>query len=235
MQSVLSYHKITSRVDFGICTRTPKDFRKDVEFIAALPSEKRPIVSFDDGYTDTYEAAFPILSEYGLTGQVFVITDAIGKPNSWDANFFGEFQHIELSQVRELAQAGWEIGSHTKTHRALTVLSLSALREELETSKWFLEDAIGQPVTSISFPFGKFNEQVLQVCREVGYERAISISRRSQDGFVERSLAVYRFDRRAHLKAKLNKNKLELWRLQTINAFSTLTVLMHHINSFNRG
>jgi len=235
MQPVLSYHKITSRIDFGICTRTPKDFRQDAKFIASLPAANRPIVSFDDGYTDTYETAFPILAEQGLTGQVFVITDAIGKPNSWDANFFGAFHHIELSQIRDLVNAGWKIGSHTKTHRALTVLSPRALHEELQSSKHFLEDAIGQAVTSISFPFGKFNDQVLDACRAVGYEQAISISRSSKDGFVQRSLAVYRFDRRAHLQAKLQAKKMELWRLQTINSFSTLTVLMHHLNAFNRG
>lgn len=233
MNIILCYHKITNRLDFGICTRRPEDFRKDVAFISNLPQTGRPVISFDDGYRDTYECAYPILSEHGLTAKLFVITDMLGKMNSWDANFFGSFQHITLDEVKTLSKAGWEIGSHTKSHRALTTLSPKALIVEVQSSKQFLEDTLGKPAETISFPFGKFNDRVIDACRQAGYKSAISISRSSPDGFVSRSFAVYRFDRDAHLKAKLIHQSAELLRLRAINSFSTLTVFMHHLKPSN--
>ncbi|NTV47305.1 MAG: polysaccharide deacetylase family protein, partial [Chlorobiales bacterium] len=225
MSLTLCYHKITSKLDFGICTRTPDDFRNDAAMISSLPVSERPVISFDDGYRNTFDTAYPILSDHGLTAQLFVITDMLGKMNSWDANFFGGFQHITLDEVKALSLAGWVIGSHTKTHRALTTLSANQLFEELHGSKIFLEDALGKPVETISFPFGKFNERVVEMCRKAGYKKAISISGNSPDGFVHRSLAVYRFDRERHLQAKLSKKNSELRRLRRINAFSSLTVM----------
>lgn len=228
---IFCYHKITSHLDFGICTRTPEDFQYDASWIASLPCEQRPHIIFDDGYEDTFEVAYPILDALGLRASLFVITNWIGKPNHWDANFFGTFQHISLCHLRQLAAAGWEIGSHGATHRALTTLSRHALRQELLGSKHYLEDALGVPVKRISFPFGMFNQVVLEACREAGYEAAISIRRRSACGFVERSLAVYRFDSMRRLHAKWRGSSLELARLRFINAFSGLTVLMHFVRN----
>ncbi|PIO48442.1 MAG: hypothetical protein CMR00_04815 [[Chlorobium] sp. 445] len=127
---IFCYHKITSHLDFGICTRTPEDFQYDASWIASLPCEQRPHIIFDDGYEDTFEVAYPILDALGLRASLFVITNWIGKPNHWDANFFGTFQHISLCHLRQLAAAGWEIGSHGATHRALTTLSRHALRQD---------------------------------------------------------------------------------------------------------
>jgi len=125
------YHKITSRIDFGICVRTPDDFARDVRWVASLPAELRPHFIFDDGYDDTFHTAYPILESFGFKASLFVITDWIGKRNDWDANFFGKFEHISLPALRELAAAGWEIGSHGASHRALTTLSSAELRREV--------------------------------------------------------------------------------------------------------
>ncbi|MCS7012998.1 MAG: polysaccharide deacetylase family protein [Chloroherpetonaceae bacterium] len=229
--AIFCYHKITPRLDFGICTRLPGDFQQDVQWLASLPSALRPEITFDDGYEDTYQVAFPILASFGLRATVFVITDAIGKRNDWDANFFGAFRHLSLSELRALSVAGWEIGSHGVSHRALTTLSLAALRRELLCSKQYLEDALGKPVKRISFPFGLFDRRTVEMCQEVGYESAVSIRRASSCGFVQRSLAVYRFDTLFQLRAKLEGRKWELLRLRTISAFSGLTVLMHQLQS----
>lgn len=226
---IFCYHKITPRLDFGIGARHPADFERDARWIASLAPEQRPRIVFDDGYEDAFRVAYPILDALGLSASIFVITNWIGKRNDWDANFFGAFRHLSLRELRQLSIAGWEIGSHGATHRALTTLSRRALRQELLASKHFLEDALGKPVTRISFPFGMFDQVVLEECREAGYASAISIRRRSECGFVERSLAVYRFDSMRRLRAKWRGDALELARLRAINAFSGLTVLMHHI------
>jgi len=233
MAVYLSYHKITSRIDFGITTRTPNRFRKDVAYIASLPKSQQPVISFDDGYTNTFTEAFPILSEHGLKGTVFVISDMIGKKNTWDANFFGSFSHITYQQICELAKEGWVIGSHTRSHRSLKKLSRQQLRDELSSSKNKLEDMIGQSVESISFPFGHYTTEVVEACKELGYKKALSIAKPSPDGFVQRSLAVYHYDSLTQLKAKISQNQFELFRLRAINSFSNLTVVMHQLRTYN--
>lgn len=229
--TTLCYHKITSRLDFGIGTRTPDDFRADVAWATSLPASMKPRFSFDDGYEDTFSTAYPILADAHETASLFVTTDCLGKLNRWDANFFGAFRHITLPQVRALSQAGWTIGSHGKTHRALTLLSARDLQHELEFSKKFLEDACGKAVDRISFPFGAFDGRVLEACRAAGYTGAISIARRSPEGYVQRGKAVYRFDRLRHLHAKLSGSAAETLRLNAINAFSSLTVAMQALTA----
>lgn len=233
MSVFLSYHKITSRIDFGICTRKPNDFEQDVAYIASLPKLIQPAITFDDGYTDTYTEAFPILSKYGLKATLFVISDMIGKSNSWDANFFGSFKHITQSQLRELSDYGWVIGSHTKSHRSLKRLSPNQLQEELCSSKHCLENITGKPVDFISFPFGHYSPQVIEFCKHAGYKRALSIAQESLDGFVQRSLAVYRFDSIKQIKAKLSNQQFEMLRLRAINSFSNLTVVMHQLTTYS--
>ncbi|MGQ9804465.1 MAG: polysaccharide deacetylase family protein [Chlorobiales bacterium] len=230
--NLLSYHKITDRIDFGITTRTLRDFQSDVAFIHSLPCDQRPAFCFDDGYDDTFTHALPILSQFGFTANLFVITGLLGKFNSWDFNFFGKFKHLSREQVKVLSDAGWNIGSHTKSHLALTTLSPSLLRAELDDSKKFLEDLTGKAVTSISFPFGNFNARVLDACKEAGFEEAVSIKKSSPDGFVKRSKAVYRFDSQRAIRAKIHNAPLELLRLRSINACSGATILMHKLKGY---
>ncbi|MDX2127468.1 MAG: polysaccharide deacetylase family protein [Chloroherpetonaceae bacterium] len=232
MNSIFTYHKITDRLDFGICTRKIDDFKHDISWISSLPHNERPRIIFDDGYEDTFHTAFPILEKAGLTATIYVIGGMIGKLNTWDADFLGNFRHINDTELKSLFKAGWKIGSHGFSHRALTALSSERVKEELKKSKDELEQLLGIKVNEISFPFGNFNQRVLELTKEAGFESAISISRSSSDGFVKRSLAVYRTDTINHLIKKAAGIPQELIRLRMINAFSELTVWMHRLEDF---
>jgi peptidoglycan/xylan/chitin deacetylase (PgdA/CDA1 family) len=105
--------------------------------------------SFDDGFESTYTKAFPILQKYGYPATVFVIASAIDTPG-----------YLTASQLRELQSKGWEIGSHTLTHRFLTELSNEELLEELIKSKTTL-DSLGLKVFGIASPGGKYDEKVI--------------------------------------------------------------------------
>lgn len=230
--NLLSYHKITDRFDFGVTTRTLADFRNDVAFFRALPESQRPDLCFDDGYEDAFTNAFPILRDSGLVARLFVITGTLGKFNDWDLAPFGKFKHLTTTQLKALSEAGWRVGSHTKSHLALTTLAPAQLRAELVDSKKFLEDLLGKRVASISFPFGNFDARVIEACKEAGYDEAISIKKPSRDGFVKRSKAVYRFDSLRSIRAKLRDEPLELFRLRSINACSGATILMHKLKRY---
>ncbi|AZR72650.1 hypothetical protein BBF96_04145 [Anoxybacter fermentans] len=84
----------------------------------------RVLLHFDDSYTGVYKNAFPLLESYGYKGTIFVPTNFIDRPN-----------HMSLEQLIELKEAGWEIGSHSRSHQDLKELDLNALYDEIVGSR----------------------------------------------------------------------------------------------------
>ena len=132
------------------------------------------LITFDDALEGVYRHAYPIMEEHGLKGVLFVITGFVGRRNLWDATFGVSVKHMERSAIIELNRSGWLVGSHTVSHRALTTLTDRALRYELEYSKKYLEDLVGEEVWALSYPFNLYNDKVLRVAREVGYRWGFS-------------------------------------------------------------
>jgi peptidoglycan/xylan/chitin deacetylase (PgdA/CDA1 family) len=110
---------------------------------------KPVVITFDDGYLDFYSHAYPILYEHGFTATVFVVTGFLKTQRSL---FHGK-ECLTSSEVRDLHSKGIEIGSHTVTHPELKLLKLDAVDNEITESKKTLEDAIGGPVKSFSYPY----------------------------------------------------------------------------------
>ncbi|WP_034352092.1 polysaccharide deacetylase family protein [Deinococcus phoenicis] len=81
---------------------------------------KTASLRFDDGFESIYRVAFPVLRELGVRATVYPILDLIGQPG-----------HMTQAQLDELRAAGWEIGSHTRTHAALIDLAPRRLAWEL--------------------------------------------------------------------------------------------------------
>ncbi len=86
--------------------------------------EKAVMLTFDDGYDDHYSEAFRLLKKYDMKGVFFIIS---GKPDQ-------DSDYATWAQVKEMADAGQEIASHTVTHPSLTTLAPEAQRKELEES-----------------------------------------------------------------------------------------------------
>jgi peptidoglycan/xylan/chitin deacetylase (PgdA/CDA1 family) len=130
--------------------------------------ENRSVVlTFDDGFEDVHTEVLPLLAARGMKATVFPIAAQIG--GAWHGDVFGGTRHASKQQLREMADLGIEIGSHTLTHADLTMLGDAALRRELRESKRILEDAVGGPVTSLSFPYGSFDARVWRHAVEAGY------------------------------------------------------------------
>jgi peptidoglycan/xylan/chitin deacetylase (PgdA/CDA1 family) len=117
-------------------------------------AEKRVLVTFDDGYEDFYEHAWPVLRELAIPTVVFLISDYIGKLNTWDRNSPSRRFHLQLEQLRELKSEGVVFGSHTCTHRQLSRLRPDGLAGELRESKWRLESLLGTDVRTLAYPGG---------------------------------------------------------------------------------
>lgn len=171
--SVSQFRRQMEHLDRLGCTAiTPDDYRLYLEGELNLP--KKPVVlTFDGGYRDVYSNAFPVLKEYGMRAIVFVLADQSKRNNEGDrGNGCSESQLLDPTQILELHRSGFEIGSHTLTHRDLTRLPRDEAWEEISRSRMLLEILLNAPVRSFSYPFGRVNEETKHMVREAGYTHA---------------------------------------------------------------
>ena len=115
-------------------------------------------ITFDDGWLGTVELAGPILEKNQYQALMFVTTDLI------DAPLF-----VSRSDLQNLSENTFKIGSHARTHRLLNRLTDDEIREELVTSKQTLEDIMGYEVDALSIPGGASDHRVQTIAAETGY------------------------------------------------------------------
>lgn len=114
-------------------------------------------ITFDDGYEDNYTLAFPLIQKYQIKVTIFMIT-----------GYIGEDGYLNEDQIREMTDSGLvSIQCHTVTHSNLTELDETQLYYELIDSKIKLESITGQPVNAISYPYGKYNSEVIAIASQV--------------------------------------------------------------------
>lgn len=137
----------------------------------------RPIViTFDDGYKDNHDFAYPIMKKYGYTGTIFVVSKAIG-----NTNFFDVEKHLQpvnkimnWNEIRELDQAGFVIGAHTVDHPHLAKVPPEVARYQIEECKRALEHGLKKPVEVLAYPYGSYNDTVAQITKQAGYRAAVT-------------------------------------------------------------
>jgi peptidoglycan/xylan/chitin deacetylase (PgdA/CDA1 family) len=141
------------------------------------------VVTFDDGYASTLRAQ-PILADLGLAGTLFVVTrfvDGDG-PLSWPGieewtapDTRDELRPVRWADLERLAEAGWEIGSHTVSHPLLTTVDDDRLQEELVESRRLIAARLGR-CDSLSYPYGVADERVAAAAERTGYTVACALS-----------------------------------------------------------
>lgn len=134
------------------------------------PFAGRPVViTFDDGFQNFADHAWPILRANDLTAEVFLVTDLVGETAGWDADSGPPAQLMGAGTVRRLAAEGAFFGSHMATHRAIDGLSSSDLAAELLRSRMFIERWTGRPTTAFAAPFSVTDRRLGRLARECGY------------------------------------------------------------------
>jgi peptidoglycan/xylan/chitin deacetylase (PgdA/CDA1 family) len=159
----------------GYTTVTFEDYRLFLAGELNLP-RKPVILTFDDGYLDTYEIAYPLLQEFGMKGVVFVLGDRSVETNNWD-------HHLKLplaplmrtEHIVELREMGFEIGAHSLRHSKLTEVSCGQAWEEISRSRSALEILLNSPVRTFSYPYGLVNCEVKRMVAEAGFSHACSV------------------------------------------------------------
>ena len=200
----------------------------------AILREDTVAITFDDGYDDIFQM-LPLLDERGITITVFVPTAFIGKTNSWD-NFLlkNKRRHLSEEQIKQLAAAGVEFGSHSHWHSDLSRLHDDAIEEELRKSKNILEALTGRGVRYVAYPFGHGDNRVSAIARRLGYLAGFWSSPRVADVFNVGRTPLNRFDTQLTINAKLHPGILsgaEYLRSLIISRFSHLTPLIARFSS----
>jgi len=170
---VLYYHSVPASEQrsfarqLDIVLGCARPIRTDDDLTPASRTD-RVAITFDDGFENFLTQALPELEKRNIPATVFVIADGMNRE-------FGSPTHAEkllsLEQVRSLPPSLVTIGSHTVSHPLLTQLEESEAHREIQDSRTKLEAMLDRDVTQFSFPFGGFNEKLVQICRESGYER----------------------------------------------------------------
>jgi peptidoglycan/xylan/chitin deacetylase (PgdA/CDA1 family) len=130
---------------------------------------RRFVVTFDDGYADTFTTAVPILARFGFTATVFVVSGLVGKTNVWDAGVSPPAPLMGWDELSALVRNGFSIGSHTKSHRRLTQLSVKDASVELVESRQCLESKLATAVRTFCYPWGDWSPRVRELVAEAGY------------------------------------------------------------------
>jgi peptidoglycan/xylan/chitin deacetylase (PgdA/CDA1 family)/2-polyprenyl-3-methyl-5-hydroxy-6-metoxy-1,4-benzoquinol methylase len=132
------------------------------------------VLTFDDGFRDFAEHAWPLLRRYGFGGLVFLATDHVGGTNAWSRVYSEPAPLLDWDEVRRLRAEGAEFGSHTATHPFLTALSPAEVAREAARSRATLQRELGEPVTALAYPYGAEDAVVQHLAGAVGYTYGLS-------------------------------------------------------------
>lgn len=196
---VLMYHRIVDDKDLAdksrLCVHTgvfrnhlamltklgftPVTFRDIKLFMdGEIRLPKKPVViTFDDGYLDTYNKARPLLIEFGMRAVIFVLGDRNLIDNVWDK----PNSNVPVAplmrdyHIKELHEKGFEIGAHSVNHSDLRKKTWKEVYSEVKKSKLILESILGSPVLSFAYPYGSVNSKVKQITKECGFYFACSV------------------------------------------------------------
>ena len=167
------------------------------------------VLTFDDGYQDFYTDAFPLLRQCGFKATVFLVSDRIRNK----AACVEGADYLTWREVRELHSQGISFGSHSVTHSDFRSLGPEQIDYELGYSKETIEQEIGAPVESFSYPFAlpeedrDFTRYLADILENLGYTSGVSSAiGRAKPGdtrFFQPRLPVNSWDDVELLKAKL--------------------------------
>ena len=131
-------------------------------------------LTFDDGYQDFADVAWPLLKRYGFSATVFLVTAHVGGIAEWDREYGEPAALMNWETMRQLAKEGVSFGSHGCSHRRLTSLPPTELAKEAELSRQILMQELGTAPAGFCFPYTDFNPAVIDASKRAGYDYAVA-------------------------------------------------------------
>ena len=156
------YDQMVFLKESGYKTITISEMVDVIRFGGEIPA-KSIVITFDDGAIDVYENAFPIMQELGFIGTFYIV-----------ANRFNADGFAGVDELSELIEAGWEIGSHSYSHKNLT-LDHTVARHEILDSRVRIGEQLGIEVQSFAYPFGMIDPYIVEKTFDYGYTNAVGL------------------------------------------------------------
>jgi peptidoglycan/xylan/chitin deacetylase (PgdA/CDA1 family) len=162
----------------GFHVITLRQFLEFIQLRRQLP-RKTVVLTFDDGWRSFKEHAYPILKELRFPATLFIYTDFIGA-------------RIALSwqELRELAQEGFDIQAHSKSHDDMRRKATESeddyarrLQAELVQPLNVLQQRVGQAPKMLAYPYGSHDDEVVKRVRDAGYVAALDVRRQGNPSF----------------------------------------------------
>lgn len=230
---ILMYHSISKDIEPGLhpyyqTTTSPQRFQEHMRLLyengysvislqdavhhlndRGYRRKKFAVLTFDDGFLDFYDEAFPILKRYGFPSTVFLPAGFMDGPKT----VFKNRRCLTWGQVRELSNHGVDFGSHTMTHPMLVKLDKEAIRWELVESKKRIEANLDRDIRGFCYPFAfpeadrSFVKMLRGLLIDAGYSygvtTTIGIADEKDDSLFLKRIPINEFDDEKLLTAKL--------------------------------
>ena len=146
----------------GYTTITMLDFIEAKNGRLKMP-DKPVMLTFDDGYADNYFYMLPLIEARGMKAVVYVIANQIGQEG-----------YLTFDQLKDMQTRGIEIGNHTADHLPLDELSHDEIAYEVGASKTYLEWSGINTIYSLSYPNGKYNDEIIKILQQANYFTAVT-------------------------------------------------------------
>ena len=209
---VLCYHRIGGPLELGVTRVGRSAFTRQMtalakagwksltldEFSPAPHAARRAfLLTFDDGYASLAEHAYPVLADLGFTATTFLITDFVGKTNTWDVRYtWDRLPHLTWSVIEHWRGRGFEFGSHGAAHRRLTWLPKSEVQADLRRSRETLLARLGADAArAIAYPFGAVDSRITRLAETVGFTLGFGGVRATGESLDLARVPVYFWDR----------------------------------------
>ncbi len=183
--TILTYHSIGNEIEPDE-TVAPEEFEKQLlyikdnykvisleEAVEYLQTDIEKIagsivITFDDGHSDNYHIAYPLLKKHSFPATIFLISDLINDKGG---------RYLSRSQIDEMESNNISFGSHTISHRILTRLTNDEVVKEIRDSKDILESRLDRKINAFAYPVGTradFDDAIVEIVKAHKYTCACS-------------------------------------------------------------
>jgi len=185
---ILTYHSIDS--SGSVISTSPGKFESQMRYLAESSfkvislndvvkciQERRPfppkaaVITFDDGFKNIYDEAYPVLRKFGFKATVFLVPGYCGRNNRWNGQPEGipTLDLLSWDEIGEMVHNGVEFGAHTMSHPDLSRCSLAQATQEIAHSKSMIQRHIGRDVLFFAYPYGKLTGDIKRVVKDQFY------------------------------------------------------------------
>jgi peptidoglycan/xylan/chitin deacetylase (PgdA/CDA1 family) len=155
--------------DSGYTTILPDQLHEYLITGKELPA-KPVLITFDDTRVDQFTAALPEMNKHQFKAAFFIMTVSLGKPG-----------YMSKEQVKQLADEGHTIGSHTYDHKNVKKYTVDDWVEQVQKPSQQLQTITGKPVEYFAYPFGLWNKEAIAKLKDHDFKVVFQLSEKRDE------------------------------------------------------